>query len=116
MFYQLEYNKLKKVLGKEICQERKGQKLAASANDAVHFAYHAQIAVKSVFTMIFIYGDRGGQGHLILKNYGGDRDFYRIKIFNSVQKLLLFKFSIMVGSLTKNAENLNIQVFQINWS
>ena len=95
--------------------KEKDKKLAASANDAVHFAYHAQKAVKNVFTMIFIYGDRGGQGNLILKNYGGNRDFYRIKIFNSVQKLLLFKFSIMVGSLTKNAENLNIQVFQINW-
>ena len=59
----------------------------------------------------------GGSGSSYLKElWGGDRDFYRIKIFNSVQKLLLFKFSIMVGSLTKNAENLNIQVFQINWS
>ena len=94
--------------------KEKDKKLAASANGAVHFAYHAQIAVKSVFTMIFIYGDRGGQGHLILKNYGGEQRLF--KIFNSVQKLLLFKFGIMVGSLTKNAENLNIQVFQINWS
>ena len=33
-------------------------KLAVAAYDAVHFAYHAQIVVKSVFTMISIYGDR----------------------------------------------------------
>ena len=73
--------------------KEKDKKLAASANDAVHFAYHAQIVVKSVFTMIFIYGDRGGQGHLILKNYGGGAE-----TFTELRYSILFKSYCFLSS------------------
>ena len=45
-------------LFKLISWKEMDKKLPAAANDAVHFAYHAQIVVKRDFTMISIYGDR----------------------------------------------------------